>query len=137
MRQVKRLKIPEQSLLFSRFIISGGLSTSAHWMVLWQLIFHGMEPVIANAIGAFVGAVVNYYLQYYFTYRSKKMHRRALLDYGIVISLSWFANTAIFWTLYEHLNFYVIYSQVSTVILVSLLNYFLYGFKVFNERQPQ
>ncbi len=123
--------------LLNRFLFSGGIATSVHWLVLWQLVYLKVEPVIANTIGAFVGALVNYCLQYYVTFKSKKSHRKALRDYGIVVFVSWFATTAVFWFLFERLMLSIIVTQMLTVTIVSTLNFFLYRYKVFNEQKLQ
>lgn len=115
----------------SRFLISGGVSTSLHWGAMILLIRYGLDAGLSTAIGSLAGALVNYILQYRYTFCCSLPHSIVVPRYIASISVSWLANLFLFIFLYELVMFPVIASQLLTTALVTLINYYLYQSRVF------
>ena len=120
--------------LVLRFLASGGIATVAHWATLWSLINLQVEAVLASSLGAFVGAVVNYFLQYFFTFKTKRLHKQALLAYIPAVSISWLLNLGLFYSLYGSLFSEPLMAQVVTTSIIMLVNFLLYKKVVFREK---
>lgn len=120
--------------LVLRFLISGGIATAVHWATLWGLINLQLEPVLASSIGAFVGAIVNYFLQYFFTFKTKRLHKQALLAYIPAVSVSWLLNLTIFYSLYGRLFSEPLIAQVVTTGILAVVNFLFYKKIVFRAK---
>ena len=117
--------------LVLRFLVSGGIATAVHWATLWGLINLHIEAVLASSIGAFIGAIVNYVLQYFFTFKTKRLHKQALLAYIPAVSISWLLNLGLFYSLYRSLFSEPLMAQVVTTSIIMLVNFLLYKKVVF------
>ena len=117
-----------------RFLVSGGIATVAHWASLWGLIHLQVEAVLASSLGAFVGAVVNYFLQYFFTFKTKRLHKQALLAYIPAVSVSWLLNLAIFYSLYGRLFLEPLMAQIVTTGILAVVNFLFYKKIVFRAK---
>src|SRR5690606_21092534 len=79
-----------------RFLMSGGLSTLMHWMVLGLLVSNGVKPVVATAMGSCAGALLNYFLQFYWTFGGSGAHGRSVPAYCAAVTLGALLNTGTF-----------------------------------------
>ena len=120
-----------------RFVLSGGLATASHWLVMAFAISLGVIPVVATAIGAIIGAVVNYILQRNVTFQSNTPHRSALQRYLIVCLLIWAANLFFFFILYHISLLSAVYAQGITTFVVAFMSYLLFKKVVFHDHQSQ
>ena len=120
--------------LVLRFLASGGIATVAHWATLWGLINLQVEAVLASSLGAFVGSVVNYFLQYFFTFKTKRLHKQALLAYIPAVSVSWLLNLVIFYSLYGRLFSEPLMAQVVTTGILAVVNFLFYKKIVFRAK---
>lgn len=120
-----------------RFVLSGGLATTSHWLVMALMINTGIFPTIATATGAFIGAIINYILQRNMTFKFKATHRSTLPRYIIVCVLLWVANLLIFFVLHRITLISTMNAQGFTTLVVALMSYFLYKRIVFNDQQSQ
>ena len=120
--------------LVLRFLVSGGIATVAHWATLWGLINLQVEAVLASSIGAFVGAVMNYFLQYFFTFKTKRLHKQALLAYIPAVSVSWLLNLLIFYSLYGRIFLEPLMAQVVTTGILAVVNFLFYKKIVFRAK---
>ena len=118
-----------------RFIVSGGVSTLSHWLTMALLIFAGVIPALATAIGAIVGAIVNYLAQKSYTFKSRSLHRIALPRYIAACAILWLANLVVFMLLNGALSLPVAPAQLVTTALVAILSYWLYRIMVFTDSQ--
>jgi putative flippase GtrA len=120
--------------LVLRFLVSGGIATAVHWATLWGLIHLQVEAVLASSLGAFVGAFVNYFLQYFFTFKTKRLHKQALLAYIPAVSVSWLLNLVLFYSLYGSLLADPLMAQVVVTSVVMVVNFLLYKKVVFRAK---
>lgn len=121
--------------LWMRFLTSGGLATLVHWLLMWLLMYLGLQATPATAVGAGAGAVTNYLLQYYHTFRCQAAHRHVVPNYIKVVAVGWLANIVLFYVLYNFLMNNAAWAQFSTTALVTILNFSLYRKVVFHERE--
>lgn len=120
--------------LVLRFLVSGGIATAAHWLVLWALVSVHVDAVLASSFGAFVGAVINYFLQYFFTFKTKRSHKQAVAAYLPAVVFSWCLNLALFYGLYGHLFADAMAAQVVTTGIIMVVNFLLYKRVVFRAK---
>lgn len=117
----------------ARFLLSGGMATALHWLLMTALIAVPVPAVLATALGAIAGACLNYLLQYHFTFRARTDHAKAVPVYFLVAALGWLANLGLFAGLHLLLDLNIAIAQVLTTGIVALLNYVLYKRVVFHE----
>lgn len=116
-----------------RFLLSGGLSTGVHWLVMSLLVLAGLTAEISTAIGALIGALVNYQLQHRFAFRSTRDHRSAFTRYVVACVINWTTNLLLFTALHRLTDLTVAPAQFLTSAIIAVLSYTLYKRLVFNE----
>lgn len=114
-----------------RYVISGGLATVIHWLLMWLLVIAEVLPLIATAVGMLAGAVANYLLQRNITFSTSKSHRDVIPVYSMVVMLGWLGNLGIFWFFYHLLDWSMPISQLLTTLIVLIFNFLLSKFYVF------
>lgn len=119
----------------NRFILSGGSATLLHYSVMVLLMFEGIYPVYATAIGALCGAIFNYFLQYHYTFKSDKSHLHTMFAYSIAAGVAFLSNSLLFVFFYNFLNIEVILSQLVTTAIVTVQNYLLYKYFIFFSKE--
>lgn len=120
-----------------KFLLTGGLSTLIHYLTMFILIKLSISPVVSTFIGAIVGAIVNYVLQYFITFNSKKSHFQTIIKYLITVFLGIISNTVLFSLFYKEFDFLIIIAQILTTIFVTIQNFLLYKFLVFEEKNKK
>ena len=118
--------------LGSRFLISGGIATIAHWGLMWWLILNGTHAILATAIGATLGAITNYLLQYYHTFRCTNQHTTTFIAYLITCLFTWIANILVFTILFKLLIHQPMIAQFLTTALMTIINFYLYKKIIFS-----
>ncbi|NOY67711.1 MAG: GtrA family protein [Gammaproteobacteria bacterium] len=121
----------------ARFVLSGGIATASHWLVMAFMVNVGIRPLIATATGAFIGAIINYILQRYVTFQTKAVHRTVLLRYTGVCIIIWFSNFFIFISLFHIARLTPIYAQGITTLTLAVMSYYFYKRMVFNDQRSQ
>ena len=117
-----------------RFLLSGGSATLLHYSVMGLLIFMGIEPMYATGIGALFGAVFNYILQYHYTFKSTRTHVKTIGVYSLTVMAGLLSNEFIFVFFYHYLDLKVIVSQLITTSIVTVQNYLMYKYLVFQRK---
>lgn len=119
---------------FIMFALVGIIGTTAHYLVLYQLVeSHGFEPVIASAYGAVAGMCVNYLLNYLLTFKSQQAHVRAFPKFVLISGIGFSVNYGLMMLLTPYL--FYLYAQVATTALVLVWNFLgnsLWTFRVKN-----
>lgn len=117
-----------------RFALAGGTATTIHFTVMLLLVYAGIAPVPATAVGALLGALANYVLQRSFTFRSYKPHSACVPDY-IVANLGFMlGNVMLFAVLQTAFQMSPFFAQALTTALMALLTYQTYLRVIFHER---
>jgi putative flippase GtrA len=108
-----------------RFLLVGGLSTLAHYLLLALLVEWSAVGVLpATAAGYVLGAVVNYLLNRRFTFRSARAHGAAVPRF-VAVWLAGLLATVLLMALWvQVLGWHWLPAQAVTTVLVLVLNYF-------------
>lgn len=117
---------------FFLFALVGVVGTTAHYLVLYQLVeSYFIDPVMASSGGALAGLMVNYLLNYILTFKSKQSHWRAFPKFATIASIGFSLNWGLMTLLTPQL--YYLYAQLITTALVLVWNFLgnsLWTFKV-------
>jgi putative flippase GtrA len=124
---------PSFIALFLRFLMSGGLATGIHWLVMWEMLELQFDATISTAVGATCGAAINYILQYYHAFRCKERHSVVLQNYILGCGIGWIANLVLFFLFFNFLLPSAAGAQLLTTGLVTCLNFYLYRKVVFYD----
>jgi len=137
--------------LFIRAVISGGIATAVHFIVLMLCLdYRLVSPLDATMIGWGCGFLVNYPLQRYWTFNAQGSHSRLFGRYVLVSGFMFTLNAALFWcfSLEPVLHFFntlpfpnqlisppknlaYLYAQILTTGLTFLCNFILNRYYTF------
>lgn len=108
----------------ARFLLVGGLSTLAHYLVLGLLVEGQVAGVLpATAAGYGVGALVNYLLNRRYTFRSDRAHSAAVPRFVAVWLAGLLATVLLMGLWVQGLGWHWLPAQALTTVLVLVLNY--------------
>ena len=117
---------------FSRYLLSGILTTLVHFGTLMLVVFlTSIEPIKASVIGFCLAAIYNYIFQYYWAFKVSASHIQFFSRYLCLHVITLGFNIGLFWLFSEQFpqHFMVIQLYVSACIIVlnSLVNgHFIY-----------
>jgi len=107
---------------FILFAAVGVVGTSAHYLLLYQLVeSYAVNVVIASCYGAVAGMCVNYGLNYILTFNSQQSHLRAFPKFAAIASIGFGLNMGLMTLLTAQL--YYLYAQILTTLLVLIWNF--------------
>lgn len=117
-----------------KFLIAGGLSTSAHLITLFLLHeFLAINLVLASSLAFCLAFLVSFSLQKYWTFRnySRKKLIKQLFIYLIIAIISLNINAFGIYYLVNELHIWYLLAQVFVSLTVSVFNFFSYKLLVF------
>jgi putative flippase GtrA len=118
-----------------KFTLVGAFGTVVHYAILIVLVEKaGAGPVVGSSAGAVAGAFVNYFLNYYFTFRSKRRHIEAIVQFYVVAATGFLLNAIFMWLLANLLGVYYLLAQLITTGLVLLWNFWINRTWTFRSR---
>lgn len=121
----------------SRFLISGGLATTSHWLSMTLLVLFGASALSATIVGSTVGAFCNYWLQKHYTFESHSTDSESIPKYIASSAVAWCMNFLFFLLLQAIADLGVAFTQALTSLLVAFFNYHIYKRFVFHvSSQP-
>jgi len=107
---------------FIVFASVGVIGTTAHYLLLYQLVeSYAVNAVTASSYGAIAGLIVNYGLNYIITFNSQQSHLRAFPKFAVIASMGFGLNMGLMTLLTA--QFYYLYAQVLTTLLVLIWNF--------------
>lgn len=107
---------------FIVFALVGVIGTTAHYLVLYQLVeSYAVNAVTASCYGAVAGMCVNYGLNYILTFKSQQSHLRAFPKFAVIASIGFGLNMGLMMLLTAQL--YYLYAQLLTTALVLVWNF--------------
>lgn len=115
-----------------RFLLTGGLATALHWLIMVFLVHAGIDALAATAIGAGAGLLANYIGQHRFAFCSRMPHRVTFPRYLAGAGMGWTLNLLGF-ALLRVAGSNVAFAQFTATGLVALANYLLAERFVFHE----
>jgi len=108
----------------SRYLISGGVATTAHLLTLTLLVeILAVAPVIASGIGFCIAVLLNYSLQYHWTFGACEAHTVVFLRYLGVTFAMLGVNTALFWVFLAWFGLPYLLAQILATGVVVILNF--------------
>ena len=109
---------------FARYVMSGGLATGVHYIVLVALVESSLlAPVPAAMLGAACGALVAYTGNRRFTFDSRARHRTALPRFLLVAASGVALNGALVAAGTAKLAWHYLAAQVAATIVVVTVTY--------------
>jgi len=114
----------EQTHLFARYIVSGGIAAIVHFGLLVLFVECIMlTPTLASSLGFIAAIFVNYSLQYYWTFSVSGSHRIFFIRYLSVTLLTLGINTFLFWILNVLMGVHYVISQIAATGVVVIVNF--------------
>lgn len=109
---------------FSRFLITGGISTAIHYILLIALVeLFSVIALLASAFGYLISGLANYFINYFFTFDSNEKHRIALSRFSLIMAIGLCLNTLLFKSAIDYLGFHYLLAQLSATIVVLIFNF--------------
>jgi putative flippase GtrA len=116
------LTIPAMLIKFIIFASVGVIGTSAHYLLLYQLVeSYAVNAVTASGYGAVAGMCVNYGLNYVLTFNSQQSHLRTFPKFAVIAGIGFGMNMGLMTLLTA--QFYYLYAQILTTVLVLIWNF--------------
>jgi len=119
-----------------RFLMTGGMATLIHWLIMLTLVRAGLDPVAATAIGASAGLLANYIGQHRFAFCSPLPHRVTFPRYLAGAGMGWTLNLLSF-ALLQLAGATVAFAQIAATAVVALANYLFAERFVFHEESTR
>lgn len=114
------------STTFIRYGIAGGTAASLLFCILIILVaYFDVDPILSSAIAFITASLVNYSLQYFWAFKSTTSHLTAFIRYTSITLLMLGVNTLIFLILNTGMGIYYLMAQVTSTLVVFILNYSL------------
>ncbi len=126
-----RLTYPWQREML-HYLWVGVLATIAQYVLLIFCVevIH-TQAVLGSSLGYLLGGVVNYTLNRQHTFASKKMHRKAILQFTLVFIVAFFLNGTFLHAFQSFFNLPYLLAQIGTTALVLVWNYLAHKFWTF------
>ena len=115
---------------FSLHVVTGFAAVAAHYTLMYALLRGGLAPVPASALGFLAGAVTRFVLSYAHIFAPTRGVQAAGIRFVVAIGAQLAANSALLAAL-THSGIPVWPAQVSTTILLTVVNYLVYRWWVF------
>lgn len=118
---------------FSRYFLSGVLTTLVHFATLILLVkLAAMEPIKASVAGFCLAAIYNYIFQYYWAFKVATGHRQFLSRFLSIHIITLVVNDALFWLISAQLSypFWMVQLYVSACIIafnIPVNGHFIYN----------
>ncbi len=111
---------------------SGGVATASHYAVTVVAVeLLSVPPIPASAMGFMTGAAIKYWLNYSIAFRSRALHRHAMVRYGLALGAMLALNTLLFGLFEQGLGLHYLLAQAITTILLIPPGYVLHREWVF------
>lgn len=111
-----------------KYVTGGVLGTLCHYTILWIMVTHHINPVVASSCGMIAGAVVVYLMGYHLIFSSSKKHCHVMMRFVPVAGTGFCLNLFILGFTLESLSMPLPLSQVAATA-----GQFMFGF-YFNRR---
>lgn len=99
------------------------MGTLCHYIVLWGLVMHHVEPVAASGCGMLAGAAVVYVINYHITFSSSRRHVDTIKSFLPMAGVGFCLNGIILACALEHFSFSLPVSQI-----IATAGQFAFGF---------
>ncbi|UTW42492.1 GtrA family protein [bacterium SCSIO 12844] len=113
------------------FLLTGGLNTLISLLLFILLLHIGVYYLVASSITYIFGIIEGYVFTSLWVFNVNIMFK-GLLKYAFVYCLTLLVNLIVLYTLVSEFKLHEVIAQITTIALVTLLNYYL--IKVFVYR---
>ncbi len=120
-----------------KFIIAGSLATVVNLFFLFiffQIL--GLKIIYAASFSWLLAFIISFNLQKFWTFRDASVKKipKQLFYYIIILIISLALNARWMHLLVESLEIYYLLAQIIVTMVLSFLNYFVYKFIIFKEK---
>ena len=115
---------------FSLHVVTGFAAVAAHYALMYALLRAGLAAVPASAIGFLAGALTRFVLSYAHIFAPTRGVQAAGARFVVAIAAQLAANSALLAAL-THAGVAVWPAQVTTTVLLTVVNYLVYRWWVF------
>ena len=115
---------------FSLHVATGFIAVAAHYALMFVMLRTGLAPVAASAIGFAAGAATRFILSYAHIFEPTRGVHTAGARFAVAIALQLAANSALLGALTQQ-GIAVWPAQVTTTVLLTIVNYLVYRWWVF------
>ena len=117
---------------FKRFVLVGIVSTLTHVLTLFFCVeVLGWHHLAASTLGFILAVVISYFLNYRFTFLAESAHGFCFPRYVVVCTIGLVINITIMYITVDIFKWWYILGQISTLLIVPLVNFTLNRFWTF------
>ena len=118
------------SVQFFQHLVTGGIATAAHYLVMWLALHFGAPATVATTAGFAVGATIRFILAYWHIFQPETAIRPTMARFLLVLLLQMAANAALL-ALGMQLGLYVWIAQIITTAILVIANFIAQKYWVF------
>lgn len=120
--------------IFVRYVFSGGMAAAVDVVLLYVLATYlGVYYLAAATFAMTVSFIVRFLLQKYVTFQdtNKEDEKRQFGYYSVLYALSLAATNALLYFFVEKMHFWLVASQIASILLIACACYFIYQMFIF------
>lgn len=106
-----------------RFVVSGGIATSAHMLLMAWLIHQGSGAVLATSCGYGLGVCISYQFHRLWSFKGIGPQRYGFLKYSLVVAFGAASNALLVYVSHDLLKFAIVESQIAASAFVLMTNF--------------
>ncbi|WP_116323647.1 GtrA family protein [Cupriavidus sp. P-10] len=110
---------------FARFIVAGASATAVHYLTLITLVHYGAATLLSSVVGSVAGMVTHYRLSSRWVFAQGERRGSRLGRFLAVASVAFALNSVFVW-LGLSLGLHYLLAQISSTLLVMVINYALH-----------
>jgi putative flippase GtrA len=122
----------------TRYLITGGLGTASHILVLVLSVEYAHLGIVSASIAGFLTALsVSYVLNYYWTFASDRTRFESFWRYFAVAVTGLLLNTSMVFALVKYLGWWYLTAQLTVLFIVPVISFFLNKYWSFASKLDQ
>ncbi len=115
---------------FFQHLMTGGVATAAHYIVMWFALSAQLWPALATTMGFVFGATTRFFFSYFHIFESERDVSGALPHFVLSLLLQMVLNAGLL-TLLLRVTTMVWPAQILITVLLTVFNFLIYKFWVF------
>ena len=115
---------------YFQHLMTGGVATAAHYIVMWFALSAQLWPALATTLGFIVGATTRFFFSYFHIFEPEKDVTGALPHFVLALLVQMVLNATLL-TLFLKVTTLVWPAQILITILLTVFNFLVYKFWVF------
>ena len=118
---------------FFQHVLTGGIATAAHYVIMWIALVLSSIPVLATTFGFVAGATTRFLFSYFHVFDPEQGAVKAMPRFVLALALQMLVNAGLL-SLLLYAAYPVWPSQVSTTGVLVILNFVAHQFEI-GQRQ--